>query len=131
MTGVQTCALPILKAGVAVACLTRYQDLIDAQGLKHHGIYYYVPGMLRHFDTEAVVALAAPRALLCMNGGEDHGSPTTGIRKIEAAAAPAWKLYGRPAEFRSEVFPGIGHEYTQVMWKQMLEWMDAHLQPRP
>lgn len=118
-----------IQAGVAVACLTRYQDLIEAQGLKYHGIYYYVPGMLRHFDTEAVIALCAPRALLCMNGELDHGSPTSGIHKIEAAARPAWSLYHQPRNFESTVYPGVGHEYTPVMWTRMLEWMDRSLKP--
>lgn len=116
-----------IKAGVAVACLTRYQDLIRARGLRNHGIYYYVPGMLKHFDTEAVVALAAPRALLCLNGDRDAGSPVEGIRTIEQAAAPAWKLHDRETAFRSEVFEGVGHEYTPAMWNRMLEWMDREL----
>jgi dienelactone hydrolase len=49
-----------LKAGVGVACLTRYQELIRSEELKAHGIYYFVPGMLNHFDTEAVIGLIAP-----------------------------------------------------------------------
>src|SRR5262249_31347558 len=71
-----------LKAGVAIACLTRYQDLIAHQGLKHHGIYYFVPGLLNSFDTEAVVALAAPRPLLFQTGDRDDGSPIDGVRAI-------------------------------------------------
>lgn len=118
-----------IQAGVAVACLTRYQDLIEAQGLKYHGIYYYVPGMLKHFDTEAVIALCAPRALLCMNGDLDHGSPTSGIRKIEEAARPAWSLYKQPANFESIIYPGVGHEYTPTMWTLMMEWLDQSLKP--
>jgi hypothetical protein len=76
------------KAGVAVACLTRYQDLIEHGGLKHHGIYYFVPNLLNHFDTEAVVALSAPRPLLLMNGDKDDGSPVEGIRAIEKRVGP-------------------------------------------
>ena len=118
-----------IQAGVAVACLTRYQDLIQAQGLRYHGIYYYVPGMLKHFDTEAVIALCAPRALLCMNGDLDLGSPTPGIHKIEAAAQPAWSLLRHSPNFESIVYPGVGHEYTQTMWTRMLDWMDRSLKP--
>jgi dienelactone hydrolase len=116
-----------IKAGVAVACLTRYQDLIAAGGLKYHGIYYYVPGMLRHFDTEAVVAACAPRPLLCLNGDEDAGSPVAGIHRIEAAAAPGWSVLGARERFRSEVFAGLGHVYTPAMWKQTTGWFDRWL----
>src|SRR5579872_3820655 len=57
-----------IKTGVAVACLTRYQNLIQHGALKAHGIYYFVPDLLTHFDTEAIVALIAPRPILFMTG---------------------------------------------------------------
>jgi dienelactone hydrolase len=116
-----------IRSGVAVACLTRYQDLIVAGGLKYHGIYYYVPGLLRHFDTEAVIACVAPRSLLCLNGDQDAGSPPSGIRTIERIVKPAWELSGRPAEFRSVIYPGVGHTYTPEMWAEMLAWFDRSL----
>jgi dipeptidyl aminopeptidase/acylaminoacyl peptidase len=121
-----------LKAGVAVACLTRYQDLIAHDGLKYHGIYYYVPGTLEHFDTEAVIALIAPRPLLCMNGDQDAGSPPEGIREIEARARPAWALHGAGDAFRSEIYPGVGHVYLPAMWQHTLAWFERHLKvPAP
>ena len=116
-----------IKAGVAVACLTRYEDLVASGGLKYHGIYYYVPGLLGRFDMEAVVACAAPRSLLCLNGDKDAGSPVAGIRAIEKAAAPAWAVEGRAGDFRSVVYPGVGHEYTAAMWEEMLGWMERSL----
>jgi dienelactone hydrolase len=118
-----------IKAGVAVACLTRYQDLVATGGLKHHGIYYYVPGMLRHFDTEAVIASVAPRALLCLNGDQDVGSPVSGIRRIEAEVAPVWRLLGAPEAFRSEVYPGLGHVYPPALWTETTSWLDRWLTP--
>lgn len=119
------------KAGVAVCCLTRYRDLLEAQMLKAHGIYYFVPGMLNHFDTEAVVACIAPRPFLSLAGAADSGSPVPGIRKIESAASPAWRLFGRAEDFRSEVYPGIGHTYTPKMWQEMLAWFERHLAATP
>ncbi len=116
-----------IKAGVAVACLTRYQNLISAGGLKYHGIYYYVPGLLEQFDTEAVVACAAPRPLLCLNGDRDEGSPVEGIREIERRVKPAWAVAGAPGAFRSDVFPGVGHSYTPEMWRRMLAWFEERL----
>ena len=116
-----------IRSGVAVACLTRYQDLIAAGGLKHHGIYYYVPGLLRHFDTESVVACIAPRSLLCLNGDQDVGSPVAGIRSIEQQVSPAWGVTGAPLEFRSLVYPGVGHTYTPAMWSEMLDWFHRTL----
>lgn len=116
-----------IRSGVAVACLTRYEDLVASGGLKYHGIYYYVPGLLGQFDTEAVVACVAPRSLLCLNGDQDAGSPVSGIRAIERAAGPAWALEGRASEFKSIVYPNVGHVYTPQMWSEMLDWMGRTL----
>lgn len=119
-----------LKTGVAVACLTRYQDLIRHQSLKAHGIYYFVPNLLNHFDTEAVIALLAPRPVLFQTGDQDDGSPVDGIRAIESAAQPAWALYGKEADFQNQVYPGLGHVYTPEMWAKTLAWIDEHLKRR-
>ena len=119
------------KTGVAVACLTRYQDIIQTYALKAHGIYYFVPGLLNHFDTEAVVALAAPRPTLFMTGGEDAGSPVEGIRKIEAAVKPVYQAYKKPEAFQSIIYPGLGHVYTSEMWRNTLDWLDKSLRKEP
>ncbi len=116
-----------LKTGVAVACLTRYQDLIEHHSLRAHGIYYFVPNLLKHFDTEAVIALLAPRPVLFMTGDQDGGSPPDGIRKIDGAVRPVYKLYGKEADFQNTVYPGLGHVYTSEMWSRTLTWFRERL----
>ncbi len=116
-----------IKTGVAVGCLTRYQELIAEQKLKYHGIYYYVPGILKHFDTEAIISLIAPRPVLFMTGDSDPGSPVNGIKKIEVVVQKVYDLYGAQPEFQSIIYPQTGHEYTPDMWNKMLNWMDARL----
>src|ERR1035438_3300806 len=118
-----------IKTGVPIACLTRYENLIKHEMLKAHGIYYFVPGMLNHFDTEAVVALLAPRPALFQNGGADAGSPEDGIHAIEAAVRPIYQLYGGATDFQSIVYPGQGHVYTEEMWQKTLRWMEERLRP--
>jgi dienelactone hydrolase len=120
-----------LQTGVAVACLTRYQDLIRDEMLRAHGIYYFVPNFLKHFDTEAVIALLAPRPVLFMTGDQDGGSPVEGIRKIETAVRPAYRLYASEEQFRNIVYPGLGHVYSEEMWGNTLRWMDDHLKIQP
>jgi dienelactone hydrolase len=116
-----------LKAGSATACLTRYTDLIQTQGLAYHGIYYFVPGMLAHFDTEAVVALIAPRPILFQTGGNDGGSPVSGIEVIDRVARKVYALYGEQSAFDNRVYPGLGHVYTPEMWQETLAWLERHL----
>lgn len=116
-----------LKTGVAVGCLTRYQDLIDEQKLKAHGIYYFVPGILTQFDTEAIISLIAPKPMLFMTGDEDIGSPVSGIRKIDEAVGPVYSLHGKPDAFENIIYPKTGHVYTPDMWDKMLQWMKKRL----
>ena len=114
------------RAAVCVGCMTRYEELIRAGMLKAHGIYYFVPGMLKHFDSEAVIALAAPRPMLFMTGDQDSGSPTEGVRHIGAIVSQIYALHGQAAaaHFENTIYPGVGHVYLPEMWEQTLKWMN-------
>ena len=116
-----------LKTGAPICCLTRYQNLIEHELLKAHGIYYFVPNFLNHFDTEAVVALIAPRPVLFLDGDQDGTSPVDGIHAIEAAVRPVYGLYGKEDDFQSIVYKGQGHIYTPEMWAKTLAWMEEKL----
>ncbi|HVU16508.1 MAG TPA: alpha/beta hydrolase family protein [Candidatus Didemnitutus sp.] len=120
-----------LKAGVAIACFTRYENLILKESIYQHDIGYFVPGMLKHFDSEAVISLIAPRPILFQTGDSDPGSPIDGIHRIETTVQSAYRLYDAGPEFKSIVYPGLGHVYTPEMWARTFSWLDAHLQPQP
>ena len=117
-----------ISAGVAVACMTRYRDLVEAQKLSAHGIYYFVPGVLRYFDTEAIIACIAPRPLLFLTGDRDDGSPVRGIRTIASTVRRVYALHNASTQFRSRVYPGVGHEYTAAMWQETVAWMGKNLE---
>jgi dienelactone hydrolase len=116
-----------IQAIVGVACFTRYEDLIAIRALSAHGIYYFVPGILRHFDSEGVMALVAPRPFLTLTGDRDAGSPPEGMKKLEQILNRFYKLYGRPDAFRSVIYPDTGHVYTDDMKAKMVQWFDRHL----
>jgi dienelactone hydrolase len=112
-----------IKAAVSVACLTRYQNLIAHGSLHAHGIYYYVPNLLRQgVDTESIVGLIAPRAHLTLTGDQDEGSPADGVQIINRFAERVYECYGKAGNFRGVLYPGVGHAYTQEMWRETLDW---------
>jgi len=117
------------KTGVPICCMTRCQNLIQQELLKAHGIYYFVPNLLNHFDTEAIIAQIAPRPVLFLDGDSDGTSPVDGIHAIEAAVRPVYRLYGSEQNFESIVYEGQGHVYTPAMWQRTLEWLDKRLKP--
>ena len=118
-----------IAAVVGVACLTRYQNLIAHGQLRQHGVYYFVNGLLRHFDTEGVIALIAPRPFLALTGDLDAGSPADGIRLIEDKVGALYRMLGAEGNFRSTLYPDVGHAYTPEMRNAMLAWFAHHLKP--
>jgi Abhydrolase family len=116
-----------IKAIVGVACFTRYTELIAHGNLRKHGIYYFVPGVFKHFDMEALHALIAPRPHLELSGDQDGGAPTDGIITFEKKLMPLYKLHGKPDNFRSVIYKDAGHEYLPEMRTEMVEWFEKHL----
>jgi dienelactone hydrolase len=117
-----------IKVAVSISCLTRYQNIIAHGEVAQHGIYYYVPDMLKEkIDTESAIGLIAPRAHLTLTGDKDGGSPADGVRIINAFEEYLYKLYGKAENFRGVLYEGVGHEYTPEMWEETLSWLKKHL----
>jgi dienelactone hydrolase len=118
-----------VQAQVGVACFTRYTELIAHGNLRRHGIYYFVPGVFKHFDTEAIFALSAPRPMLQLSGDQDGGAPTDGVVALEKKLAAVYRLYNKPENFRSVIYKDTGHEYLPEMRTEMVAWFQKHLKP--
>lgn len=116
-----------IAAVVGVACLTRYENLLHHGQLRAHGTYYFVNGILKHFDSEGVIALIAPRPLLFLTGELDAGSPADGIKVIEQKVGGVYAAAGAKDKFRSVRYPDVGHTYTPEMRREMLAWFDRWL----
>ncbi|MBL7734883.1 MAG: prolyl oligopeptidase family serine peptidase, partial [Chitinophagaceae bacterium] len=116
-----------IKAVVGVVCFTRYEELIQQRELRAHGIYYFVPGMLQHFDTEAVMGMIAPRPFLALTGDSDQGSPVSGMKTLEKKLDFVYSLYNKKEQFKSIIYPQTGHVYTDEMKVEMVNWFDKYL----
>ncbi|HUR54708.1 MAG TPA: dienelactone hydrolase family protein, partial [Gemmataceae bacterium] len=116
-----------IAAVVGVACLTRYENLLRHGQLRQHGTYYFVNGLLKHFDSEGVISLIAPRPVLFLTGELDAGSPADGIKVIEEKSGGVFKAVGAGDKFKSVRYADVGHTYTAEMRKEMLAWFDKWL----
>lgn len=110
---------------VGVACFTRYTELI-AHG-SSHGIYYFVPGLIKHFDSEAIMACVAPRPMLQLSGDQDHNAPPDGVEVLEQKLGRVYALHGEPSKFRSILYRNTGHEYLPEMRREMVAWFVKHM----
>ncbi len=83
-----------IQVCVDICCLTDFQALIEAHGLDGHGVYYYVPGLLKHLDTSAINALIAPRAHLAVAGNHDALTPPAGLDRIDTHLRTVYAQHG-------------------------------------
>jgi hypothetical protein len=72
-----------VKVTVDICCLTDFHTLVAKKGLSLHGVYYYVPGLLKRFTTSQINALIAPRAHLGLAGLQDKLTPVEGLDIID------------------------------------------------
>ena len=117
---------PRVRLCMDVCCLTDYEELIKAHGLSAHGIYYYVPALLKHFQSAEINELIVPRPRLSVNGRRDPLTPAEGVEKIRDHLLPLYRQNGSERDCRIELFEAA-HVELPEMRKLILEWMDRYL----
>lgn len=115
-----------VKVCVDICCLTDFDALIEARGLDYHGIYYYVPGLLRHFTTAGINALIAPRAHLSLAGDRDPLTPPAGLDRVDAELRRVYAEEGA-AEMWRLVRYDTGHNETPAMRSEVVRFLSERL----
>ena len=115
-----------IKLCVDICCLTDFHALIDAGGLDGHGIYYYVPNLLKHFTTAGINALIAPRAHLSLAGNHDPLTPPAGLDRIDAELRKVYQAHGAPDAWKLLRYE-VGHMETAEMRAEILSFLDQWL----
>jgi len=117
---------PRVLSCMDICCLTDYEELIRTRALSAHGIFYYVPSLLKHFQTADINELIVPRPRLSVNGRHDPLTPPLGVEKIRDHLLPLYRKYGREPDCRIELFDSA-HVELPEMRELILEWMDRYL----
>ncbi len=117
---------PRIKVCVDICCLTDYAALIEAGGLDGHGIYYYVPSLLKHFTAAGINSLIAPRPHLGLAGNRDALTPVAGLERIDRELKAVYKKMGRPEGWQLLRFDA-GHVETAGMRLAALRFIDRWL----
>ncbi|MHB0857574.1 MAG: alpha/beta hydrolase family protein [Anaerolineae bacterium] len=115
-----------IKVCVDLCCLTDFHELIRTRGLDGHGIYYYVPGLLEHFDTAGINALIAPRAHLSLAGNLDALTPPAGLDRIDAALRQVYAHHGVPDRWQLLRYQ-TGHFETAHARAAIQRFLHEHL----
>lgn len=117
---------PRLSVCIDVCCLTDYDALIKARGLSGHGVYYFVPSLLKHFNTPQINELIVARPRLSVNGRLDPLTPPAGVERVRDYLAPLYARYGRAEDCRIQLFD-CAHAELPEMRSEILQWMDRYL----
>ena len=111
-----------IAAVVDICCMTDFHTLIEQRGLDGHGIYYYVPGLLKHFSTAAIQKLICPRPHLSLAGDLDPLTPPAGLTAIDREVSEEYRARGAASAWRLERYP-VGHEETAAMRREVLAFL--------
>jgi dienelactone hydrolase len=115
-----------VKVTVDICCLTEYHTLLAEKGLEGHGIYNYVPGLLKEFTASDVNALIAPRAHLGLAGTKDALTPLAGLDIIDRELKAAYAEAGHPERWRLLRYD-VGHQETAEGRQEILAFLRSHL----
>jgi len=111
-----------IKVCVDICCLTDFHALIETRGLDHHGIYYYVPRLLRHFTAADINALIASRPHLALAGNHDRLTPPAGLDRIDAELREVYASEGAPEAWKLLRYD-CGHLETAAMRAETLAFL--------
>jgi dienelactone hydrolase len=117
---------PRVKVCVDICCLTDFEALIARRWLEGHGVYYFVPGLLKRFTTAQINALIAPRAHLSLAGIYDPLTPPDGLDRIDAALREVYQDAGAPDAWRLSRY-ACGHLETAAMRAEITAYLQHRL----
>jgi dienelactone hydrolase len=117
---------PRIKVCVDICCMTDYAALIARGGLDGHGIYYYVPGLLKHFSTARINALIAPRPHLSLAGDHDPLTPPEGLERIDRELRQVYAALGAGEAWQMKRYES-GHMEIPAMRLESLAFLEKWL----
>jgi hypothetical protein len=115
-----------VKVTVDICCLTDFHTLLAKKALSLHGVYYYVPDLLRHFTTSQINALIAPRAHLGLAGLRDALTPVEGLDIIDRELTRVYAAAGHRERWKLLRYD-VGHMETPEGRVAILEFLKAFL----
>lgn len=115
-----------IKLVVDICCLTDFHTLLEEDGLDRQGLFYFVPGMLKHFSTADINGLIAPRPHLSLAGIKDELTPVKGLDMIEKELIKTYSALGAKDAWKLLRF-NVGHEETKDMRDAVLKFINQRI----
>ncbi|OGG05252.1 MAG: hypothetical protein A3F83_14300 [Candidatus Glassbacteria bacterium RIFCSPLOWO2_12_FULL_58_11] len=100
--------------------------ILESGNPGYHGVYWWIPGILQHFDQAELVASQAPRPYFIGAPLKDVGMPKEAVDELLAKVSPAYERAGAPGAlvtFR----PDGPHEFGLEMFAELVKFFDKYL----
>jgi len=120
---------PRIGTVVDICCLTDYHTLLEKKGVSGHGIYYYVPSLLKHFTASQINALIAPRPHLAIAGLQDRLAPAEGLDVIDRELTRVYTALGHTDHWQIRRYD-VGHQETPDGRREALAFLQRHVTGR-
>jgi acetyl esterase/lipase len=115
-----------IKVTVDICCLVDYETLLAKHFQSHHGVYMYVPGLLKHFTSAQINALISPRAHLSITGIRDELEPAEGVDVIDRELTTVYAAAGVPDHWKIRRYD-VGHQETAEGRREAIAFLRRHL----
>jgi dienelactone hydrolase len=115
-----------IKVTVDICCLVDYETLLAKHFQSHHGVYMYVPGLLKRFTSASINALIAPRPHLSLTGTRDELEPAEGVDIIDRELTKIYAAAGRPEHWKIVRYD-VGHQETPEARREAVAFLRRFL----
>lgn len=115
-----------IRVTVDINCLTDFQTLLAKKALSLHGVYYFVPGLLKKFTTAGINALIAPRAHLGLAGLRDDLTPVEGLDIIDRELTRVYAAAGHPERWKLLRYD-VAHQETPEGRQEIIAFLKRFL----
>jgi dienelactone hydrolase len=130
MGGLRTVHLAALddriKAAVAVGWMTSFPLQLERKVKQTIGFTKLVPGLYKQLDYPDVASLAAPTALMVINGSKDALFEMSGVEASFEKLAACYKKAGAPERVQTRLYD-TPHEFNAEMQAEAWRWLAKHL----
>jgi dienelactone hydrolase len=128
--GFRSCHLAALDDRIRAAVVVGWMTSFPAQLRKHIrwtiGQTMLVPGLYTHMDYPDVASMAAPRAMLVINGSKDTLFAPEGVRSAFDKLSACWEKAGAPERIRTRLYD-TPHEFNAQMQQEAWQWLERWL----
>jgi len=113
---------PRIKGVLASGSVRRVGEIVATRGNGNGELL--IPGFLRAFEADDVVALVAPRPFVGLSGVDDHIFPFDGVERVVEGARPAYAAMSASEKLKAVPAPH-GHRYyaeeSWAAWKAVID----------